>query len=190
MKLIFYSALVAMVAGASGALAQTPASGPVTLSNDKPVEVSSDSLSVEQDNKQAIFVGNVIAKQGDITMKADKMIVHYTMNDASKAANDGSGISHIDAFGNVLFTNPTDAAKGDAAVYDAQKQTLDLTGTVFLTREKNVLKGTHMHYDLKTSRSVLTAGSKPVNIAGQPVKTNGRVQGVFYPDSKPKSAVK
>ncbi len=90
----------------------------------------------------------------------------------------------------MIFTNPTDTAKGDAAVYDAQKQTLDLTGTVYLTREKNILKGTHMHYDLKTSRSELTAGNVPVGVTGQPVKSNGRVQGVFYPDNKPKPAVK
>jgi lipopolysaccharide export system protein LptA len=189
-KILFFAFLFLPVTS----LAQTPASGPVTLSNDKPVEVSSDSLSVVQDQHQAIFVGNVIAKQGDITMKADKMIVHYTSTDTAPAAAEtttpGSGISHIEAFGNVLFTNPTDAAKGDAAVYDAQKETLDLTGTVFLTRNKNMLKGTHMHYDLKTSRSVLTAGNVPVSVAGQPVKSNGRVQGVFYPDNKPKPAAK
>ena len=190
---------------AFGAIAQTPAAGPVTMSNDKPIEVSSDSLSVVQDQHQAIFVGNVISKQGDITMKADKMIVHYTNNDvksadgkapatptpaAAGAAPSANGITFIEAFGNVLFTNPTDTAKGDQAVYDAQKQTLDLTGTVFLTRDKNMLKGTHMHYDLKTSRSILTAGNAPVSVTGQPVKNNGRVQGVFYPDNKPKPAVK
>ena len=199
MRLTIYSAL-AMMAVASGSFGQTPASGPVTLSNDKPVEVSSDSLSVVQDQHQAIFVGNVIAKQGEITMKADKMVVHYTANDAKSpatsapaptaSATSGSGISHIEAFGNVLFTNPTETAKGDAAVYDAQKQTLDLTGTVFLTRDKNMLKGTHMHYDLATSRSVLTAGNVPISVPGQPVQGNGRVQGVFYPDNKPKPAVK
>ena len=198
------------------ALAQTAApASPVTLSNDKPIEVSSDALEVQQDKNEAIFTGNVIATQGTINMRADKMIVHYISNDsksatpaapgqpapakpaprpASKpAAADGaaapaaSGIERIDSSGNVIFTNPTDTAKGDFSVYDVAKQTLDLTGTVILTRDKNILKGTHMTYYLDTGRSVLTAGDTTVanSVAGAaaPASGNGRVHGLFVPQT-------
>lgn len=174
---------------AMAAQAAPPASkGPVTLSNDKPVAVSSDTLEVLQDKHQAIFSGNVIATQGPVNMRADKMIVFYTSNSTPNGpkttapntqAATAQGIERIEARGNVIFTNPTDTAKGDAAVYNVAAQTLDLTGQVLLTRDKNVLKGTRMHYDLQTSRSVLTAAGGPVTGGG------GRVHGLFVPNAKP-----
>ena len=158
------------------------------LSNDKPVEISSDMLDVEQEKNQAIFTGNVIVTQGEINMRADKMVVHYRNSPAAAGAAEApsaapKGVYRIDADGNVIFTNPTDTARGSAAVYDVDKQTLDLTGEVLLTRDKNVLKGTRMNYNLTTGRSVLTAGGGTV--AGQG-KGNGRVHGLFIPGSDAK----
>lgn len=158
-----------------------PAKSPITLSNDKPVEISSDQLEVQQDKQQAIFSGNVIATQGDIHMRAARMVVHYTDNAASKVAQ---GIRRIEASGDVIFTNATDTAKGDLAVYDVDRETLDLTGNVVLTREQNILKGSRMHYDLKTSRSILTSGNGTVSSNGKPA-SGGRVRGVFVPNAKP-----
>ncbi len=165
-----------------------PPQSPVTLSNDKPVEVSADTLEVQQDKQQAIFSGNVIATQGNIHMRAGRMVVHYVNQQGAtpKNAAAAQGISRIEASGNVIFTNPTDTAKGDLALYDVEKETLDLTGNVVLTREQNILKGSRMHYDLKTSRSTLTSGTKSVNTNGQPV-SGGRVHGVFVPNNKPKT---
>ncbi len=175
----------------------TTAHAQATLSNDKPVEISSDTLEVQQDKNQAIFSGNVLAKQGTINMRSDQMIVHYINNNANKPA-DGkpaptpapapagtNGVERIDASGNVIFTNPTDTAKGDFAVYNVAAQTLDLTGTVILTRDKNILKGTHMTYHMDTGRSVLTAGNGAVTTSGgaaaNTTATGGRVHGLFVP---------
>lgn len=156
-----------------------PATAQVTMSNDKPVEISSDALDVRQDLHQAIFTGNVIAVQGEVNMRADKMTVHYSGEGSGDAAATGKGVSRIDADGHVIFTNPTDTAKGDKAVYLVDKQTLDLTGNVLLTRDKNVLKGTHLNYNLETGRSVLTAG-------GSTVTGGGRVHGLFVPGEEKK----
>jgi lipopolysaccharide export system protein LptA len=114
------------------------------------------------------------------------MIVHYknTGGAGSEEAAMGKGVSRIDATGNVIFSNPTDTAKGDLAVYDVNAQTLDLTGNVLLTRDKNVLKGTRMNYNLTTGRSVLTAGNNPV--AGATPSGNGRVHGLFVPGTEKK----
>ena len=190
---------------AFAATAQTTPAPGATLDNDKPIEVSSDQLEVQQDKNEAIFTGNVIATQGQINMRADKMIVHYISNDskpatpgqpaaprpapkpaaAAGASPSANGIERIDASGNVIFTNPTDTAKGDFSVYDVAKQTLDLTGTVILTRDKNVLKGTHMTYYMDTGRSVLTAGGTTVTGGAAPAATtgNGRVHGLFVPQT-------
>lgn len=178
-----------MMSGASPLMA-APAAGnsPITLSNDKPVAVSSDRLEVQQDKHRAIFSGNVIATQDTVNMRADTMVVYYTDSNAKGSAG-AQGIRRIDATGNVIFTNTTDTAKGDAAVYDVEAQTLDLSGNVVLTRDQNVLKGTRMHYDLTTSRSVLTAGNGAVSDTGTRTSGSGRVHGLFVPNAKPKPSV-
>ena len=171
---------------ATGAFAQ--AKGPA-IAKDAPIEITSDTLDVHQDEHLAIFSGNVIATQGSTNLKATTMTVHYNQNNDSKASSNGGaqGISKIVAEGNVLFTTPTETAQGDSAVYDANSDTIDLTGSsVTLTREQNVLKGQKLNYNLSTGRSVLTAGGSPVTGAAGATGKPGRVHGLFVPKSDKK----
>ncbi len=101
---------------------------------------------------------------------------------APGAAGAGNNsIYRIESEGNVLFTNPTETAQGDLAIYDVDADSLDLTGNVIMTRDKNVLKGTKMHYNLSTGRSVLTGGAEttPAGVRS----AGGRVHGLFWPGS-------
>lgn len=153
------------------------------LSNKEPVEIVSDALEVLQNEKKAIFTGNVIATQGAVTMRSDSMTVFYHES-ADSAAGDngmGKGIYRIDADGSVLFTTPTETARGDKAVYLVDDETINLSGNVFLTRDKNMLKGTKLVYNLKTGRSVFTGGA--VAKGG-----GGRVRGLFVPGNEGKGA--
>lgn len=160
--------------------AQAPAIG---LDHDKPIEIAADSLEVLQADKKAIFTGNVIATQGNINMKAARMLVFY--RDAAGAsttggAASGQGIYKIEAQGEVFFASPQETAQGDSAVYNVDTDTIDLLGNVLLTREKNVLKGTRLNYNLATGRSVLVGGAS----AGG----SGRVRGLFLPQqTKPQA---
>lgn len=143
----------------------------------KPIEVVSDTLEVLQNEQKAIFVGNVIATQGNINMRADRMIVFYreTPKDAAAAPSPmgAKGIYRIESHGNVIFTTPTETGQGDAAVYNVDTETVDLTGNVTLTRDKNVLKGTSLTYNMATGRSILNSTSGA---------TGGRVRGLFVPN--------
>jgi lipopolysaccharide export system protein LptA len=158
------------------------------LSKEEPIEIVSDALEVLQTENKAIFTGNVIAVQGKITMKADKMIVFYrdegktpetepAAPSAEEAGAIGKGIYRIESEGNVFFTSPTETAQGDKAIYTVDDDTIDLKGRVLLTRGNNVLKGTTLVYNLKTGRSVLT---------GQAISQGGtgRVRGLFIPEEK------
>lgn len=141
------------------------------LESDKPIEIASDNLEVQQDQQKAIFSGNVIAKQGNITMRSATMTVYYNNNSggAEKTEGGGQGIDRIEADGNVVFVTPEETAQGDHAVYRTSTNTVDLTGNVVLTREENILKGSALNYNMTTKRSVLSAGS------------TGRVRGLFVP---------
>ena len=59
--------------------------------------------------------------------------------------------------------------RGDAAVYDPSNDTVVITGDVILTQGENVMTGGRLTYNLRTEQAQMAGGS------------NGRVQGVFYP---------
>jgi lipopolysaccharide export system protein LptA len=149
------------------------AQSPVALDSKKPIEISADALEVLQAKNTAVFTGNVIAKQGAITMNAAQMTVSYRK--AGAEGQMGSGIYRLSAEGKVLFTTPAETAQGDSAIYDVDNKTIHLAGNVLLNRNKNVLKGSKLDYNLATGRSVLIGSS------AQP---GGRVQGLFVPEER------
>lgn len=140
----------------------------------KPVEIVSDTLEVLQNQQQAIFLGNVIATQGNINMRADRMVVFYreAAGGATPVPGGVQGIHRIESSGNVIFTTPTETAQGSTAVYNVDTETVDLLGNVTLTRNNNVLKGTSVSYNMATGRSILNSNSGT---------TGGRVRGLFVP---------
>lgn len=146
----------------------------------KPIEISADTLEVLQAEEKAVFSGNVIARQGDINMKSARMLVFYKgggdkQEGGSALAGAAQGISRIDADGDVFFASPSETARATQASYDVDKEVITMTGNVVLTRNKNVLKGTRLIYNLATGKSVLSAGATPESPQG------GRVKGLFIP---------
>lgn len=165
------NAVLILALTASTAFAQA---APAKLSKDEPIEIVSDALEVLQNENKAIFTGNVIATQGTINMRSDVMTVFYRDAPDTAGGSTGKGIYRIDSDGNVVFTSPTETAKGDKSIYNVDANTIDLMGNVLLTRGQNVLKGTKLVYNLDTGRSVLTSG-------GGAVTGSGRVRGLFMP---------
>lgn len=145
-----------------------------------PVDISADSLELSKVDNTAIFKGNVIARQGKINMKADRMTV-FRSEGKSDDSGPASNISRIEVGGNAFFATPLETAKGDKGVYDVLKKQILLLGNVVLTREKNVLKGDRLEYNLATGKSNLTAGGTAAEQGG-PQK--GRVRGYFVPEKK------
>lgn len=149
---------------------------------DQPIEISADSLEVQQDKQLAIFTGNVDATQGNIRLRADSLRVHYRQNEpaAQRPAQrpgpqqqaDASGaISRIDATGKVFVSSPEETAQGDRGIYDVDKRVITLEGNVVLTRGKNVLRGQKATMNLDSGRSVMEGG---------------RVRGLFVPEKSNK----
>ncbi len=150
----------------------------VGLDADKPVEIAADSLEVQQKQNKAIFRGNVEAVQGNVRMRSDTMTVHYTQKASGSSSATGQGVERIEATGNVYFASPRETAKSNVAVYQVNRKLIQMTGNVVLTRDKNVLKGSKLVYNLATGKSVLSGGTT-TKTGGQ----GGRVKGVFVPNS-------
>ena len=81
----------------------------------------------------------------------------------------GGQLRTITASGGVYYVTPEESIRGDRAVYTVSNATLVVTGDVILTQGKNVLTGSRLTYNVDTGAANMAGGS------------NGRIQGVFYP---------
>ncbi len=174
--------LLAMAA--AGALAPDAARAqivPGASSHDtsQPIEITADSLEVEQERQIATFTGNVDAVQGDMILKADKLIVHYKKN----SKNGQNNVSRIVAEGNVFLASPDSTAQGDHGVYDVDGDSMVLTGNVVLTRDDNVIRGDRLVLDLATGKSRMESATETAGTSAAPAK-GGRVKALFVPKSK------
>jgi lipopolysaccharide export system protein LptA len=168
------------VAGLLGWLAGAAASaqesnGLAGHNSRQPIEITSDTLTVEQPKQLATFAGNVDAVQGQMKLRADRLLVHYAQNGtAGGAAPENNSIRMIEAFGKVVITSPAESAQGNEGVYDVEGGTMQLTGDVVLTRGENVIRGNRLDMNLETGLSTVSGGRK-----------SERVRALFAPGSEP-----
>lgn len=176
------SAVMAMIV--CGGLAQ--AAEPQFGNRDAPIEITADSLEVLQANQKAMFRGNVEAKQGDVTLKAAVMTVHYRQGSGGEGAAAAAGaVSRIEADGGVLLTAKEETARSHKGVYSVDEKKVTMSGDVTLTRGQNVLKGGQLVYDFTTGRSVMGAGvAATVGQDGKPAAGGGRIRALFVPEKK------
>jgi lipopolysaccharide export system protein LptA len=178
--------LAAMPLLATGVLAQTgqPASTSQPAQNsglsvlrghdsNAPIDVTSDRIEVQDRVDRAIFVGNVHAVQGDMTMDAARMTVAYARG---AGPNADPQIQRIDASGGVTVVSPSERAKGSFGIYDLNRRIITLIGGVSLLRGGNTVNGARLVIDLNTGRS--TVDGSAVGGAASAAK-GGRVTGRF-----------
>jgi len=142
-------------------LAQQIALGGIRTDAKAPVEVTADSLAVNQTDGTAVFTGNVLVVQGGMRLKAAVVDVEYDPKDRSK-------INRMHATGGVTLVSPTEAAEGKEAVYDVAASSVVMTGDVLLTQGQNVMSGQKLTVDLKTGTGQM----------------DGRVRTILQPETK------
>jgi lipopolysaccharide export system protein LptA len=170
-----------VLAAIAAALAWSPAWSQGFQHDSKlPIEITSDSLEVVQDEQIATFLGNVDAVQGDLVLTSDQLRVHYRGSGNAPGMTTGS-IQRIEATGNVFLSSPEETAQGEFGVYDVDGALMTLEGSVVLTRDENVVRGERLEIDLATGRSQMFA-AVPSTAGGTPGQ---RVKAVFVPPPEP-----
>jgi len=164
----------------SGDVNSAPIGG-IGGSPNEPIEIDADALELDQQKQLAVFSGNVIARQGAVTLKASTMKVSYSGATKTSGGSDATKISKIIADGNVRITSAEESAVGSKGIYDVNASLITLTGGVVLTRGKSVLKGDYFEYDMKTGRSRMTSAGTPNADPAKPAGS-GRVKGLFVPE--------
>ena len=120
-------------------------------SEKEPTIITSEILTADNKAKTALFERSVVAKKGDMTLFADKMLVYYSED------KDGStSIKRIDAEGNVKLIKSDRVVVSKVATYFAEpEERIIFTGEPKATEGENVVTGTKMTYYLKDDRSIV-----------------------------------
>ena len=147
---------------------------------DQPIEITSDKLVLEQNQRIATFTGNVDAIQGDTTLRTDLLRVFYTSEEERQTSGSQKTVRLLEAEGNVVIIQPGETAQGNTGNYDLAAGKMVLLGDVVLTRGKNVVKGDRLDVDRNTGVSVVSM-TKPVGDAAH----SPRVRALFVPEPKP-----
>jgi LPS export ABC transporter protein LptC len=180
-------------AGQAGAVAPaTPAFG---RDSRQPVDLTADQLYVNDTSKTALFMGQVVAVQGETTLKAPELHITYEgkaaveqLTGAATAPGDGSRLSRLVAkTGTVITIGADRRVASDEVEFDVKADTALFLGNVLVNQQKNVLQGKRLFIDRKAGTSRLEAPAE----GGQPA---GRIAATFYqnnpakPGPQPKKA--
>ncbi len=184
----------------SGVLVMTGRAMKLTTPNE--TVTARDSLEYWEQKKLAVARGDALVVSADRRMKGEVLAAYFVDARASpppaqtrapgqRAPGQSAGraapapaadggernrLQRIEGFGNVHVSTPSDVARGDRGVYNADTGIATLAGAVRITRGDNQLNGDYAEVDLNTGISRLL--SRPQ--AGG----DGRVRGLFVPEQR------
>ena len=163
-------ALILGAALASPALGQNGASALKGHNTNAPVDVAADRIEVQDRADRAVFSGNVVVRQAELTMNAARVTVAY-------ASSGNIQIERVDASGGVTVRSPSETAHGQFAIYDINSRLITMLGAVTLVRGDSHVSGARLAIDLNSGRAVMDGGagggSRGISTGG------GRVTGTF-----------
>ncbi len=121
--------------------------GGIETDPDAPVEITAESLSVDQASGAAVFSGGVVIGQGQLRISAERVEVEYS--------DDTGDIVRLQASGGVVFVTEASAAEAERADYDLDAGSLVMSGDVLLTQGQSMLTADRMTLDLETGNAVM-----------------------------------
>lgn len=119
-----------------------------------PVEVTSESLNVNQNDNTAVFEGDVVVAQGAMRLAAPRVLVVYL--------EDQSGIERLEATGGVTLVSGEDAAEAARADYNITTGMIELRGDVLLVQGENAITGDEMLVDTAAGTARVTGRVRTV----------------------------
>lgn len=124
-----------------------------------PVEVTADSLDVDQQSGRAEYIGNVVVGQGEMRMSADRLLVIFSETE--------NAIERLEATGDVILVSGPDAAEAERAEYTIDSGVVVMTGDVLLTQGQNALTSDSMTVNLTTGTAQMAGRVKTILNTGE-----------------------
>lgn len=168
------AALAALLLAGAGSLAaaqeRTGAFAGLGSGSDDPIRIDADRLDVFERENRAVYAGNVVAVQGDTTMRCSVLTIHFLRAEEGAPAAEGTeSIDRIDCDGPVTIVSQDQVATGAKAVYDRREGRVVLSGDVALSQGQNVTRGERLVYDVDAGVANIESGGSQ------------RVRGLFVP---------
>jgi lipopolysaccharide export system protein LptA len=115
-----------------------------------PIDITSDTVEADQKQNRVTFKGNVVAKQEDVTLYANTLVIIYDQ-DAKK-------LKEIVATGNVKVVQQDRRATGQKVTFEQDKNKVVLDGDAVVREGTNVIRGERITFYVEEERSVVEPG--------------------------------
>lgn len=135
-----------------------------------PISVKANEMTADNKGKTAVFSGKVVAKQGDITIFSDKLVVGY--------ADKNGDVEKVEAVGNVRIVQQNRTGFAGQAVYDSRSGRIVLTGNPRVVQGGDSISGKVITYYLDDDKSEVSSGGDP----------KARVEAVINPPARKNDA--
>jgi lipopolysaccharide export system protein LptA len=142
--------LIICLYSVASAQAASPATAPGRDRSGLPITIKSNELTADNKGKTAVFFGKVVAKQGDITIFADKITVNY--------GEKKGDVEKIEATGNVRIVQQKRTGFAAQAIYDSRNGLIVLTGAPHVTQGNDSISGKIITYYVDRDVSVVSGG--------------------------------
>ena len=138
-------------------------------------QILANKLDVAERNSIAVYVGEVDVLQGDARLRSDKLTINFAGNPEAVNGGGFGDILGMLAEGNVFYVTPELSARGNTGTYDAETETIILTGNVIVSRCDDVASGERLTFNVATGQSSLDGAgddSRVHTIIGGPQNEN------------------
>ena len=122
-----------------------------------PIQIEADQLEVRDEDKLAVYSGNVRVRQGETILETPNLTVFYS-GEATVSGVPGSEVSRIEAGPGVVVRSGERTASGDRAVLDMARDLITMSGNVVLTEGPNVVRGERLVLNLATREGRIEGG--------------------------------
>lgn len=146
---------------------------------DKPVQIESDRMLIDDARKESVFEGNVVLTQGTLQLRGDRVVVRQ----------DAEGFQYGTAYGKpATFRQKREGYDeyidgfADRLEYDGHKDLLQMFALARITKGADEVRGDYISYNAKTEFFQVVGGGKPAATSGNP---EGRVRAIILPKPKP-----
>lgn len=146
LTIVVLAALLAAPRGGASAQ-EASGAGEDVLPDRGPVVITSRSLSADNRTNTAVFEGDVVARTGDVVLRADRMKVLYLA--------EGGGVSRIEAEGGVRLVRGDRVVTAGRAVYFGGERKIVFTEKPRAVQDGNVITGSRMTYLIDEDRSII-----------------------------------
>lgn len=162
-NLLLIMCLLFLLTGFASAAEKTPVGG---FDSSQPINISSDRLEADDAARQVKFLGNVVARQGEVVIYSAVLTLFYS--EGSKE------IDRVEADRDVRIVQGERVATGDKAVFYQADGRIVLSGNARVHEGADFVEGDVITVFLGEEKSVVQG------------REGSRVNAVFHPKEEPK----